>query len=538
MFKNYFILNRIVYELNELLCGQKIQEAYTQDKNKLYFRISSEEYPNRHLIISIDQNTPFISIKNEHHKAKKNTFSFIPEAFPTEISEFEISETDRCIRINFAYNSMFFFLRGNKTNLLFVDADKSLTPFKKISSDEAGNLLEEFESTQWTSSFNLPDLSEIDEEPELDSLRKSFPTLGSEIIREMKLLPHKATKNDLSQFITDIATKRMALFYSDELSKYVLIPETSVLLRNAENIEYFDTALEAVNKFLISNYKLSNRTISQKEVSKYLDKELSHLATKLNKLKKRVEEGSKEEEFKHFGSLLLANLHTLQKGMTSIKLFNYTSENEVEIKLKEKISPNKNVDYYFEKSKDEKINYRKSVELFNNTSKRYDELLKVKTDFENSIDLRDLEKIKERLRIKPANKKSKMEENIKYREYIIDSKYTVFVGKDNRNNDLVTFKMAKQNDLWFHARGVPGSHVVLRIDNTSEVTPKNIIKKVAALAAFYSKAKTAGTVPVSYTFRKFVRKKKGMEPGKVIIEKESVILVRPEIPQGCEYSEE
>ncbi|MCB9205734.1 MAG: DUF814 domain-containing protein [Ignavibacteriales bacterium] len=102
-----------------------------------------------------------------------------------------------------------------------------------------------------------------------------------------------------------------------------------------------------------------------------------------------------------------------------------------------------------------------------------------------------------------------------------------------KSNDYSFVKFAKQNDYWFHARGLPGSHVVIRVDNVKEGIPKDIIKKGASLAAYYSKAKTAGTAPVSYTLAKFVYKKKGMEPGKVFLTKESTLLVKPEIPKNC-----
>jgi predicted ribosome quality control (RQC) complex YloA/Tae2 family protein len=74
----------------------------------------------------------------------------------------------------------------------------------------------------------------------------------------------------------------------------------------------------------------------------------------------------------------------------------------------------------------------------------------------------------------------------------------------------------------------------LRVDNPKEGVPKNILGAAAAIAAFYSKAKTAKLAPVSYTLRKYVRKKKGMEPGKVLISKEKVLLVKPELPKNCE----
>ncbi len=86
---------------------------------------------------------------------------------------------------------------------------------------------------------------------------------------------------------------------------------------------------------------------------------------------------------------------------------------------------------------------------------------------------------------------------------------------------------------FMHARGLPGSHVVLRVDKPKEGIPKNILKNAAQLAAYHSKAKTAKLAPVSYTFGKYVRKKKGMDPGKVLLMKENVLLVRPEIPKNA-----
>jgi predicted ribosome quality control (RQC) complex YloA/Tae2 family protein len=120
-----------------------------------------------------------------------------------------------------------------------------------------------------------------------------------------------------------------------------------------------------------------------------------------------------------------------------------------------------------------------------------------------------------------------------FRRFLIDNKYHLFVGKNSKNNEELTTKFAKQNDLWFHARSVSGSHVVLRIENIKEQVPKNIIKKAASIAAFYSKAKTSKLVSVSYTFKKYVIKKKNLDPGQVILLREQVILVPPEIPEGC-----
>ena len=90
-----------------------------------------------------------------------------------------------------------------------------------------------------------------------------------------------------------------------------------------------------------------------------------------------------------------------------------------------------------------------------------------------------------KLKIKqPEESEAKEDIGSKFKQYIIESKYKVYVGKDSKNNDLLTTRFAKQNDYWFHARGASGSHVVLRVENTKEPVPKNVLKKVAALAAY------------------------------------------------------
>ncbi|MCZ7613012.1 MAG: NFACT RNA binding domain-containing protein [Ignavibacteriaceae bacterium] len=141
-----------------------------------------------------------------------------------------------------------------------------------------------------------------------------------------------------------------------------------------------------------------------------------------------------------------------------------------------------------------------------------------------------------KLRIKSVQEKEAKDDlSLRFKHYVIEGKYDLYVGKDSKNNDLLTTKFAKQNDYWFHARGASGSHAVLRIHNTKEPVPKSVLKKSASIAAFHSKAKTAGIVPVAFTFKKYVVKKKGDPVGTVHLLREDVLLVKPEIPAGCEY---
>ncbi|MCK5457807.1 MAG: DUF814 domain-containing protein, partial [Melioribacteraceae bacterium] len=316
------------------------------------------------------------------------------------------------------------------------------------------------------------------------------------------------------------------------------VPTSFRTFQSSEEIA-FDDCNSAISKFLQKHFRFDRINKLKKEISRQLYKELERTANKLNNLKGRIEKGERSSEYYNYGNLLLANRHLLSKGMDVAKVIDYVTNDEVDIKLNQKNTPQQSIDFYFEKAKDEKINFKISEQLFEGTEKKYNRLKEIEREFESANSVDDYSEIKSRLKISDKKKeKKKVTDGAKLRELLIEGKYKVLVGRDSKSNDMLSIKIAKQNDYWFHARGLPGSHVVLRVEDTKVGVPKNIIKNAAQIAAFYSKAKTAGTAPVSYTLAKFVRKKKGMEPGKVMVEKEKVLLVRPGIPANTEMISE
>jgi len=142
--------------------------------------------------------------------------------------------------------------------------------------------------------------------------------------------------------------------------------------------------------------------------------------------------------------------------------------------------------------------------------------------------------------LRPARREASWREKIKKpkeralpvrpREYTIAGGYTVLVGRDNKENDLLTFKIARPRDLWFHAAQAAGSHVVLLRDDPKKPVPREALLEAAAIAARHSKAKHAAKVPVIYTERRHVRKPKGWPPGKVTCAREKTLFVEPGIP--------
>jgi len=126
-----------------------------------------------------------------------------------------------------------------------------------------------------------------------------------------------------------------------------------------------------------------------------------------------------------------------------------------------------------------------------------------------------------------------MTERVQYNiyEYELPGGWKVLAGKTDADNDFLSIKMAKPNDYWFHMRGMPGSHVILRA-KPNEDPDRETLKRAAAVAAFHSKARNGGIVAVSCTRARYITKPRGTKPGSVQIRKESVFKVRPGLFEG------
>ena len=465
---------------------------------------------------------PYLLLRNNHSKAKKNYRNFFDEFLPSKINKVEIADNDRIIRFSCDNFNFYFLIRGANTNIILQDPENNFFPFKKTDDDKLKNITEEIDKCVFVSSYDhiLSNLQNMNNE-ELTS-RYKF------IDRKMKT---EFLENgvELKSLITDILFNEIIVAKDKSGASLIFQPYTGEV---AEIIGKYDSYQEAMNAYLSNYYSLSKEKVLTATLKKHVAGELERMSAKLNNLKSRIEKGSREKEYANYGNLLLMNISALKKGLDKIEAKDMEGNN-VTIKLDPKLSPQKNIDRYFEKAKSEKIEYEKSIELYNELKNKYDILKELDEKLNKELTLEELQTIEKQLGIK---KKMEMQDKSRpnFRHFIIDGKYNVYVGKDSKNNDELTLRFAKQNDYWFHARSVSGSHVVLRTDNPKEVVPKSVLKKAASIAAFYSKAKTAGLAPVSYTFKKYVVKKKGMEPGKVALLKEEVLLVKPEIPPGCE----
>ena len=534
MLRNYYYLNRSVTELKILLREAIVMKIFSQDKNLLLFAIPTDILPYRHLVISTDPSLPYLYIKEDHRKARKNVIEINSLHLPNKIRNISIAENDRIISIDLDKIIIYFAMMGGKTNVYFTVDNKIIDQFKKGKTEN--DLMSRIAQHHF---INEPIYHKIDQnvfaEFDMKKIRTKYSFISKEIKNELSLRNKNidTLENDFHQILSEIYNNDIKVFYNQSEDKIRFVPTLFKSFNTNNDLDTFLNFNEALCNYISKFYTHDVVNKTEKEISKYIEKELGKLSSKLNNLSGRIEKGNRSEEYYKLGNLLTINRASLVKGMEKITVKQLTDESEIEIGINPKHTPQESINYYFNKAKDEKISFSKSMLLFKETKKKYDQLLEKKNRFENAQGTIELKNIKDDLNLSYKKNEKKLKTDAKMKEYLLDDKYTVLIGRDSKSNDLLSTKVAKQNDYWFHARGLPGSHVVLRVDKPKEGIPKNILKNVAQLAAYHSKAKTSNLAPVSYTFGKYVRKKKGMDPGKVLLMKENVLLVKPEIPKSA-----
>jgi predicted ribosome quality control (RQC) complex YloA/Tae2 family protein len=536
MFKNYFTLNRLTFELNKELKDVKIIRAFSFEKDKLVLVMSNKQ-DELSIEISVNPGVPYINLRRKFSIPKKNLVDFFKTYLPLKIQSVEIAENDRIIKINSDKASLYFTIRGKFTNFFLISKESEIESFKKTDDKITSGFQDEVDEKLFISEFNNLKITEKFVDP--DSVRKKYPVIGKEIINEAKLRngsTNKVSTAILLNVINEVKKNKPAVFIEENAGEVNLGLESFSIFPFTKKVR-FSNLIEAFNYFIIQKFSVENLSDKKKIIEKHLENELKKVSGKLNDIQARIQKGTKEEEYNKIANLLLININDLPKGSDRIELQDiYKEDSSVSIKLDPKLSPKQNIDSYFEKSRNEKIKFEKAKQLSFDLEKKYSELKKVRDKYINAKSTEEYNSIMKELNIKQDEKK-KPDDKLKnkFRHYLIHNKYNVYIGKDSRSNDLLTLKFAKQNDYWFHARGASGSHVVLKNENAKEGIPKNILKVAASLAAYHSKVKTSGMAPVSYTQKKYVIKKKGMEPGKVALLREEVLIVKPGIPEGCEY---
>lgn len=226
--------------------------------------------------------------------------------------------------------------------------------------------------------------------------------------------------------------------------------------------------------------------------------------------------------FEEVANIIMANLHQIQKGLKEVALFDFYRNNNISIALKKDLSPADNASYYYQKAKNRKHDLLLKQDQVNKC------LLKI-SDLQLEFAKIDAAKSLKELRpwVKEERELASVPIKEKFRKFECLG-FQIYVGKNAKNNDELSLKFAHKEDLWLHAKGVSGSHVIIK-HKPQQTFPDQVIERAAQIAAHYSAAAGSQLVPVIFTLKKYVRKPKGAHAGQVAVEREEILLVEPRV---------
>ncbi|MBI3989863.1 MAG: NFACT family protein [candidate division NC10 bacterium] len=257
------------------------------------------------------------------------------------------------------------------------------------------------------------------------------------------------------------------------------------------------------------------------------------LHRRIVKLKEEVSVYQKAEVYKTMGQLLLAHQGAVTKGMTEVELSDYSGK-PLTIPLDPALSVKANAEAYFRLHRKAKRGMEVVKRRLTEAEKALGRLEGLKEQVPAVKDREALLALERELPPRPsarprgeALQKEKGEGPLP-RQFVSSDGLTILVGRSGSGNEYLTWKLAKPHDLWLHAQGFPGSHVLVRLPGKDAPLPQRTLREAAALAAYYSQVRGQGKVEVAYTFRKYLKKPKGAKPGTVLLTHEKAILVSPD----------
>ncbi len=532
-----------------LHAGAVLAECWSQERNRLLLHFVSDRDGTAESVyveIAVDLRTGYVLPRADVARARKNTIDFFDGLLGSRFAGATVDDSERIVRLHFEGDRQlvaFFFGRGSG-NVIAVDRGHVIGSFLAHVEEYAG-MIAAPHRVEPIDPHELAGRIRQGEAPPSKQLARAMPQLGRRLADEAIDRAGLAGCESLAE-VDDATIDRLfaevdvLLGCCERSDQYMLyhLPDDVVfaltrlesLERRAEQVERFDDIAAAVRAYRA----VWNRFHAFAKLHGGMQKRVESMLTRATRrldLGERGDEGERADEWERIGSLLLANLHEVERGSTTATLTDWEGVSR-EVRLDPKLTPAENAERYFHRAR----GARQAASRWHQQRERYaSEVAMLKRLLEavrETTDIDGLREIESSHQDVFAMKGEAEQEGTaeRFRRFDVEGGCEVFAGKNAANNDELTLRFARPNDYWLHARGTSGSHVVLRWGDAKSKPPKEALRQAAMIAAYYSGAKGAKLVPVAYTLKKYVRKPKGAAPGAVVMGREEVMMVEPKLP--------
>ncbi len=551
-------IREIVNELQDKLIGGRLYKIAQPENDELLITIKQSDATYR-LVLSANPTLPLIYLSSENKPGPLNAPNFcmllrkhlqngrivsITQPGLERIVIFEIEHLDEMGDL--CRKKLIIEIMGKHSNLVFVNSNDIIVDSIKRVSSQMSSKREVLPGRSYFMVDILEKLNLFDYDfnnikadilskpmPLYKAIYSSFtgisPTLAIEIcnkagidadiptaglnneqilsfVKSMRDILEKLKRNDFSPCIAYEGGKPVE-FNAFELTGY------------ADTVR-FDSMSEVVEKYYhekeVYTRIRQRSTDLRKTVSTILERDVKKYDLQLLQMK----DTEKKDKYRIYGELLNTYGYSAKPGDKSIDVINYYTNEPMTIPLDETLSATDNAKKYFDKY----AKLKRTYEALENLTKEVEAEIEHLRSIENALDIArsedDLMQIRDELYIsgyvkKHASASRKIKSKSKPFHYISSDGYDIYVGRNNLQNDELTFKFAIGNDWWFHAKKAPGSHVILKSGGSNEL-PDRAFEEAAALAAYYSSVRDQDKVEIDYVLKKQVKKPVGAKPGFVV----------------------
>lgn len=553
------VVKNLVYEINNRVIDGRIDKIY-QNNNDLLINIRAKGQRER-LFISIS-GSPRMYFSDEIFDSPQNPPAFCmllrKHLENNQILEVSQYKMDRIIKIlvksrdelgEYSKKALIIELMGKHSNVILIDDDskKIIDSLKRINFN-----LSSVREILPGLTYNPEDISEGLDPCQVDSISdlvkdsrenlniksfflKNFTGISPQMCNEIEYRSNIDFKRNLSS-LTEPEIIELDKIFS-KIFKIVRENNFSPIKIYRENLfkDFYSIDLESLNdkekikvdsisslleEFYNSKFLRDSLGSKSKELKKIVKKNIEKLNRKLSNQANELNVALNREKFKVYADLISSNFYKIEKGADSVTVENFYDEmKEIKIPLDPTLDgPSNAAKYYkkYSKLKNAASFLTEQIEI-GKSEISYLESMLLNIDFaERPDEIDELYEEMEKegyLKKKKKNNKKKKDSDENYITVKTEDGFDIYIGKNNRQNDYLTHKKAKKNDLWFHVKDAPGSHVILKNDNRDFTN--NSLLTAAKLAAKYSSLSKSQNIPVDYTFKMYVKRHPAKKPGLV-----------------------
>ena len=566
------VIAGMVQELNTCILGGRISKISQPESDELMFTIKSERRQQYRLLISAGASLPLIYFTEQNKPAPMTApnfcmllrkhigggkFTRIWQPGLERIINFEIEHLNELGDV--CHKTLVVEIMGKHSNIIFCNEEGMIIDSIKHISSQISSVREVLPGR----SYFIPETQE-----KLNPLNYK----SSEFIAAVSSKPMPLAKSiycsmtGISPLIAEEICHRASLdsgrsansFSETELThlehQFDLVVDTVKSGQLAPNIVYegqvpvdfsvvhlsqyddfteekFDTVSGMLEHYYATRNVITRIRQRSADLRRIVQTALDRNRKKYDLQQKQLKDTEKREKFRIYGELINTYGYNLEEGAKKLTCLNYYDNKEITIPLDDTKSPQENAQHYFEKYNKLKRTWEASVKLTEETKGEIEHLESISTALDIARSEEDLVQIKEELTEYGYIRRHYTGKRVKITSrpfhYVSSDGYDIYVGKNNFQNEDLTFKTAVGNDWWFHAKGCPGSHVIVKTNG--EELPDRTFEEAARLAAYYSKNREAEKAEVDYVERKFVKKVAGARPGFVIYHTNYSMLVPTDI---------